>query len=208
MTQAPSLSEYEQRRMLRPTFGLGLVLLIHLGLLAVLKAPGRHLDPLNEGERRPPVVWLAPIKPAKPVPRPEPDKKALENAPPPRTNRPSTQPAPEPVLPAPATIVQPEAITPPAPVEANRDAAKFDVNAALKSARVIATKRAGKDDIPLDQLKDRPVNELSTESRLGKEIAKAARPDCMDVVRGAGTLAPLAAALVTLTDKKDSGCKW
>ncbi|NVD97283.1 hypothetical protein [Massilia sp. BJB1822] len=205
MTQAFSFREYEQRRKLRPAFGLGLVLLIHLGLLAVLKAPGRPPDTVDE-DRRPPMVWLAPVKPAKPVPRPEPEKKALENAPPPRASRPATQALPVP--PAPAATVQPEAITPPVPLEANRDAPKFDVNAALKSARVIATKRAGKDDIPLDQLKDRPVNELSTESRLGKEFAKAARPDCMDVVRGVGTLAPLAAVLVTLTDKKDSGCKW
>ncbi|WP_256077358.1 hypothetical protein [Massilia sp. YIM B04103] len=206
MAQAPSFREYEQKRMLRPAFGLSLALLIHLGLLAVLNAPGRPQDAVDEEDRRPPLVWLAPIKPAKPVPRPGPEKKVREDAAPPRTNRPATQAVP--VQPAPAAIVQPEAITPPAPVEANRDAPKFDVNAALKSARVIATKRAGKDDIPLDQLKDRPVNELSTESRLGKGIARSARPDCMDVVRGAGTLAPLAAAYFALTDKKDSGCKW
>ncbi|UTY60082.1 hypothetical protein [Massilia sp. erpn] len=207
MAQAPSFREYEQRRMLRPAFGLGLVLLIHLGLLAVLKAPGRPPEAVDE-DRWPPLVWLAPIKPAKPVPRSEPEKKALENAPPPHASRPATQALPEPAPAGPAAPVQPEAITPPVPVEASRDAPKFDVNAALKSARVIATKRAGKDDIPLDQLKDRPVNELSTESRLGKEIARSARADCMDVVRGVGTLAPLAAVLVTLTDKKDSGCKW
>ncbi|MBB3118255.1 hypothetical protein [Pseudoduganella violacea] len=205
MVQALSFREYEPRGMLRPAFGLGLVLLIHMGLLAVLKEPGRPQDTVDE-DRPPPMLWLAPIKPPKPAPRTAPEKKAPEYAPPPRASRPSAKPIPVP--PVPTAIAQPEAITPPAPVEASRDAPTFDVNAALKSARVIATKRAGKDDIPLDQFKDRPVNEISTESRLGKEIAKSARPGCVDMIRGAGTLAPLVAAYVTLTDKKDSGCKW
>jgi hypothetical protein len=57
--------------------------------------------------------------------------------------------------------------------------------------------------LPVGQLMDKPLYGPDEESRLGHQMAKAARPDCMKDGR-AGLLTPL----FWLADKKGTGCKW
>ncbi|NHZ43196.1 hypothetical protein [Massilia aquatica] len=80
-------------------------------------------------------------------------------------------------------------------------APQFDLDAARKFAREIATKpdpaRAG---MAVAQIPPKPY---ATDTKAARVIAQAKRADCKDGIPG-GLLAPL----VLLLDKKDSGCKW
>ena len=146
---------------------------------------------------RPPRPIIKPLPPPLPVARVEPqrDKKPLRAAAPPKT-APAT-PAADPV---------PNAITvAPAPTPADplvNDAPKFDMEAALKTARKVANERdPAKAGTAVGQIPDKP---LRTETQLARDIASGKRGDCRTAYAGAGLLAPL----VMLLDKKDSGCKW
>ena len=144
---------------------------------------------------RPPTPIIKPLPP--PVARVEPqrDKKPLRAAAPPKT-APAT----------PASDSVPNAITvAPAPTPADplaTDAPKFDMAAALSTARKVASERdPSKVGTAVGQIPDKP---LRTETQLARDIASGKRGDCRTAYAGAGLLAPL----VMLLDKKDSGCKW
>jgi hypothetical protein len=85
---------------------------------------------------------------------------------------------------------------------------RFNVNMALKSARKFAGEQSSKGDPAVAQLQDKPINDLKTETTLGRAIGRAARPDCKTLASGSGILALVIVPIVVLTDKKDSGCKW
>lgn len=85
---------------------------------------------------------------------------------------------------------------------------KFDVNAAMKSARKLATAKSTKDGPPVAQIYDKPLYGLPSDSPLGSAVGKTARADCKSVASGTGILALVILPVLILTDKKDSGCKW
>jgi len=199
--------------------GIAVSLLLHALLifgyrlqLPVAAPPGPAAPPIT--------VWLVPVVPPAPVmaelapppkaePKPSRHKKKPDEAI--RASRRS-----EPSPPAPATAVVPvtpsvpQAITlpsqvhqPPDPFHPEQGPKKFDMDAALKTARKIANEpdpaRAG---TPVAQLDKKPLYPDSHETQLSRDIRDAKRPDCKNT--GAGLLSPL----IWLMDKKDSGCKW
>ena len=91
----------------------------------------------------------------------------------------------------------------PAPVKG-----KFDVNAAMKSARKLATAKSTRDDPPVAQIYDKPLYGLPSDTPLGTAVGRTARADCKAVAQGTGILALIIVPVMILTDKKDSGCKW
>lgn len=180
------------------------VLLLHVALLY----GWRYAKPPPLPDAGPKVesiaVWIRPprpiVKPPPPPPvarlEPQREKKPLRAAAAPRLTAPAT----------PATDPVPNAITvAPAPTPADplvTDAPKFDMEAALKTARKVANERdPAKVGTAVGQIPDKP---LRTETQLARDIASGKRGDCRTAYAGAGLLAPL----VMLLDKKDSGCKW
>lgn len=181
------------------------ILLLHLALLY----GWRHVQPPplpDSGPKvesitvwiRPPAPIIKPLPPPPPMARVEPkrEKKPVRAAASPRSAAPAT----------PATDLMPNAITvAPAPTPADplvNDAPKFDMEAALSTARKVASERdPAKVGTAVGQIPDKP---LRTETQLARDIASGKRGDCRTAYAGAGLLAPL----VMLLDKKDSGCKW
>lgn len=159
-------------------------------------------------------VWLRPA----PVVRPEPPPPApltVQAEPPPkkeirkeRAPRRPAQAAPAEAAPAPTeapgmTWVAPA--TPAAPAdpfaEQPQGAPKFDMEAARRSARKVASERdPAKAGTAVGQIPEKP---LASETPLARKMSQAARADCKDGIPG-GLLAPLLLAM----DKKDHGCKW
>lgn len=129
-----------------------------------------------------------------------PRKPAPANVPPPEaTPAPAAEapgmtwvaPAPAPDAPAPA-----DPFAEPAP-----QAGKFDMEAARRSARKVASERdPAKAGTAVGQIPEKP---LASETPLARKMSRAARGDCKDGIPG-GLLAPLLLAM----DKKDHGCKW
>ena len=81
------------------------------------------------------------------------------------------------------------------------------MNAALKTARKVATEKGALQDparagTPVAQLDDHPLYPERTETELARKIDGAKRGDCKNT--GAGLLSPL----IWLLDKKDHGCKF
>ncbi len=149
-------------------------------------------------------VWIRPPRPiTKPLPPPPP----VARVEPQREKKPVRAAAPPKAAPAaPASETVPHAITvAPAPTPADplaTDAPKFDMEAALSTARKVANERdPSKVGTAVGQIPDKP---LRTETQLARDIASGKRGDCRTAYAGAGLLAPL----VMLLDKKDSGCKW
>jgi hypothetical protein len=85
---------------------------------------------------------------------------------------------------------------------------KFDVNAAMKSARKLATAKSTKDDPAVAQIYDKPLYGLPSDTPAGTAVGRTARADCKSVAAGTGILALVILPVMILTDKKDSGCKW
>ena len=85
---------------------------------------------------------------------------------------------------------------------------KLDVNAAMKSARKLATAKSTKDDPPVAQIYDKPLYGMPSDTPLGTAVARTARADCKTAAAGTGILALIIIPAMILTDKKDSGCKW
>lgn len=228
MTGCAVNPEPYRRRSLVP--GVAISLSLHAGLLAWVV---HQRPPLPAAA---PSRWLTvSLVPARQTPQPAPEtesKPRQHDVPPPHARQPSPGQPAHAAAPQPVTAGQPQrgiaaapppAVTtaaPPAPPAANGDApdpfaappaprpGAFDASAALKSARKLAVAKAGKDDPAVAQLQDKPVNGLAADSTLGKDMKRAARPDCLTAGAGAGILAPLLLAAMVLTDKKDHGCKW
>ena len=165
-------------------------------------------------------VWLQPpkppatvatIEPPPPPPKPiQPRKREKTDALARRKGDSQSQPAPAAsaaqtiTLPAPATTPTPA----PDPLNPDPQPKKFDMNAALKTARKVATEKGALQDparagTAVAQLDDHPLYPEQNTSELARKIDAAKRPDCKNG-NGAGLLSPL----IWLMDKKDHGCKW
>jgi hypothetical protein len=152
-------------------------------------------------------VWLRPAPQPQPLPPPplplaiQPEAPALPmpKARKPRKDEPENRTAP---APGGMTWVAPAAVPEPAPPETPAPAApKFDMEAARRSARKLASERdPAKADMAVGQLPEKPI---ADETPLARQMSRAARGDCKDGIPG-GLLAPA----LLLMDKKDSGCKW
>lgn len=200
--------------------GIAVSLLLHALLIfgyrwqiPVAPTPGPAAPPMT--------VWLVPVAPPAPVvaqlapPEPEPKPSRRKKKPDEAAHAPRRA---EVSSPAPATAAQnaaphaPQAITlpsqanqPPDPFHPEQGPKKFDMEAALKTARKVANEPdPARANLPVAQLDKKPLYPESHESQLSKDIASGKRPDCRTSAAGAGILAPL----FWLTDKKDSGCKW
>ena len=200
--------------------GVVLSLLLHGLLIYGYRIAARTPPPVQLPQQAM-TVWLRPapppIVPPKPPEPPPPPKVIAKIQPPPKKEAavPPLKPekpeaadlAEHSSQPAPATaqtITLPPASALPDPLHQEPPAKKFDMNAALKTARKVANEkdpaRAG---LPVAQLDDHPLYPEQTDTKLARDIASAKRPNCKDS-GGAGLLQPL----IWLLDKKDSGCKW
>ena len=161
---------------------------------------------------RPPERKREPKQERQPIPAParapiEDDRAIAAGAAPPSPAAPTVT-----MLPAPAGArAEPSLPADPfaaAPAPAAGQKGQFDVNAAMKSARKLATAKSTRDDPPVAQIYDKPLYGPPTDTPLGKAVARTARSDCKDVAAGTGLLALIIVPAMILTDKKDSGCKW
>ena len=218
MNQASLALDQYQPELPRWT-GAGIVAVIAVSLLlhALLIFGYRWQIPVAPpvGPAAPPMtVWLVPPAPPPPAvaelarpPQPEP-KPARQKKKPDEAIRESRRAQPS--QPAPATV--PQAITlpsqanlPPDPFHPEQGPKKFDMDAALKTARKVANEPdPARANLPVAQLDKKPLYPENHESQLSRDIASGKRPDCRTSAAGAGLLAPL----FWLADKKDSGCKW
>ncbi|MBB3117370.1 hypothetical protein [Pseudoduganella violacea] len=199
--------------------GIVVSLLVHALLILMYRGSTPPLKVLPPDEaRRTTTVWLlrpAPPKPAaapvapeapppvaqtKSGPAAKPVTRRQELAIRPRTEKRAAQPIRE--KPADEAIVAAPAL-PADPFAQPASNGKFDLDAARKSARQLASEPELPDDAPLSRLKAQQRQRDIQEGKLAREMTKAARPDCKDGLPG-GLLAPL----FLLMDKKDHGCKW
>jgi outer membrane biosynthesis protein TonB len=193
--------------------GIAISLLLHALLIF-----GYRMSPPEEPAERPAqtmTVWLQAPKPPeivatveppppKPLPQPRKREKSEQRAASPNQPAPATT-AQTITLPAPATPDAPS--TMPDPLRPEEHPKKFDMNAALKTARKVATEKGALQDparagTPVAQLDDHPLYPEQTTTELARKIDGAKRGDCKNT--GAGLLSPL----IWLLDKKDHGCKW
>jgi len=169
-------------------------------------------------------VWLRPAPVVQPLPPPPAPLTVLAEPPPKKEIRrertarkpaPANAPSPE-ASPAEATeapgmtwVAPAPAQEPPAASAAPADpfaepapqAGKFDMEAARRSARKVASERdPAKAGTAVGQIPEKP---LASETPLARKMSRAGRADCKDGIPG-GLLAPLLLAM----DKKDHGCKW
>ncbi len=183
--------------------GVGVSLALHLMLLFAYRGARPSL-PAPQAEPPSSIAVRIVPPPPPPAPRIEAPATPRTDAARTRTARPAPPksviavPAPPQEDASPAPFVVQQADKPdPAPA----DAPTFDMNAARKTARQLASQtKLGREGTAVAQFPDPP---LETESKFAKAISKAKRRNCKDGIPG-GLLAPLFLAL----DKKDSGCKW
>jgi len=211
-----TLTSFQPAPMRRPGIGAGIAvsLVLHAALifgyrLAAPTAP----EPTQPAKAM--TVWLRPAEPPKPIvakvepppaPKPEPAQprkrerpQLAERA---RTPAKAEAEAPAPVTAQAITLPAP-ASTAPDPLHPELQPKKFDMDAALKTARKEANaKDPARAGLPVAQLDDHPLYPEQRESKLGRDIQGATRPDCRK--GGGGLLAPL----IWMLDKKDSGCKF
>src|SRR5450830_423865 len=205
-TQEDVVSFLRKRRGI--VLGIAVSLLLHAGLIYVWRAV-RPAAIADTGPRVESIaVWIRPLA-AKPPPppiaeaRPKPEPKPISL--PRKTTSREDVPLITAQQPSQNTIsIAPAA--PPAPVSTPdalaKEGPKFDMNAALKTARKVAGERdPSKVGTAVGQIPDKP---LQTETQLARDIAEGKRGDCRTAYSGAGIFAPV----LMLLDKKDSGCKW
>ena len=212
--------------------GIAVSLLLHAALIAMIAVPGRR-HPQPQPDLRRMMVWLTPpAVAAAPKPASAPATAAATVAPVSATRRPSPPRSlaqgpgsAGPAEPA-ASAEQPSALAeaaaiPPATAQAAPSLpddpfapaatpvqGKFDANAAMKSARKLATAKSTKDDPAVAQIYDKPLYGPPSDTPLGSAVGRTARGDCKSVASGTGILALIIVPVMILTDKKDSGCKW
>ena len=227
MNQAPPL-DFPPRPALGSRRGIGLGIAISV-LLHVLLIFGYRISmPSGPVPSGPPAeamtVWLRPAPPPVAVTPPKsrelPPPKAVAKVEPPRKKPKDEeklaarlrQPAPaEPAAPSAQAAAAPQPITVRTPAGQLADPLhpelvpkKFDMEAALKTARKVANERdPARANLPVGQLDTHPLYPEQTETKLARDIQSASRPDCKTASPG-GLLAPL----FWMMDKKDSGCKW
>jgi len=185
--------------------GIAVSLALHLLLIFGYRLSG----PPPEAPRAPATtmtVWLQPARPPQPVaklepPPPKPERRKREQPAAPRRPAPA---APVPVIVATPTPAPSQAITQPQPdpLHPELQPKKFDMDAALKTARQIASEKdPGRADTAVAQLKEHPLYPEDHETQLQKGIASAKKYDCLKSGAGMGLLAPLAWAF-------DKHCKF
>lgn len=185
----------------RVAIGVGVSLVAHAVLLLAVRSGlvGRPA-PAEVPQRM--MVWVRPVPPpplvVPAVPRPEPRPVT------PSRRDPAPKAAARPIEPSPVAPSTPVIAVQPAPAAAAPDftvpaqqaaTPRFDAEAAKAAARKIAS-----DDVRSGAA---PAEQISSETKLARSIAKAKRPDCKDGIPG-GLLAPI----YLLMEKKDHGCKW
>jgi hypothetical protein len=181
--------------------GLAISALLHALLLFYLRLPASpRIEPDTRRWAQPLTVQLIPPPPpvAPSAPKAEPKAITPERMARPRRTPPQTiavSPRPD----APATAISAPTPTPePAPSAEPQ----VDIAAARATARGIAKDLPSSDNWAADKLAKARELEETKDEKLGKSIARSARPDCRN---GAGGLL---APLIWLMDKKDSGCKF
>ncbi|MDB5767046.1 MAG: hypothetical protein JWQ61_1860 [Collimonas fungivorans] len=188
------------------SLGLLLSLLLHVGLLQLFR-PHKTIDAAPAAQAAmtllllpaaPPLpVSVRALSPAKPVVvqhGSRPDKSSL---------RANTITPPLPAPPRENSISDMAAIP-----QSQGKQPRVDLDAALKTARQIATDPASRrNGTAVSQLQTHPL-EARPDSRLAQDIQRSARADCLDVGRPFGLLAPLVLAADAVLSKKDGGCKW
>lgn len=199
---------------------MGIAVSVLLHLLLIL---GYRISippaPLPPGPAEAMTVWLRPAPPPVPLPPVQPKElpppKPVARVEPPR-KKPSKDEelAAKPSLPAPAESpaakAPPQPITVPTPAGQQADLLhpelqpkKFDMEAALKTARKVANERdPARANLPVGQLDTHPLYPEQTDTKLARDIQGAKRPNCKDIPGN------LLTPLTWLFDKKDSGCKW
>ncbi|NYE62616.1 type IV secretory pathway VirB10-like protein [Duganella sp. 1224] len=215
MSATFSFDQSDRRRRPGIAAGVAVSLVLHAVLLFGyrLSRPPEHQQPA-----RTMTVWLQPAKPPQIVakvepPPPQREKPDVAKAAPrarnaPAQTMPATPRAAEPPPDAVAVQARPaeaQAITlPPAPdpLHPELQPRQFDMNAALKTARKVASEkdpaRAG---LPVAQLDDHPLYPEDNQTQLQKGIASAKKGDCLQKGAGMGLLAPLVWAF-------DKHCKF
>lgn len=183
--------------------GLAVSVLLHALLLFYLRLP--TATPVAPDRR----AWtqLLTVRLLPPAPPPQAAAPTPPAAPPERTTRPRlTAPAAVAAAPRPAPA---DAIAPPkepaaatARQEEPQGEPQLDLHAARATARAVAKDLPTSDNWAADKLARQKAPEDTESERLGKNIARSARPDCRN--GEGGLLAPL----IWLMDKKDSGCKF
>lgn len=150
------------------------------------------------------MVWVRPAAPPLPPPEPAADTERSVHAPA-RTaaRRPSPASAGAPAAPA-VIAMDPAPDQPPAPDSLAVPPAQpaFDMEAARAAARALANEAdPARASLPVAQF-DRN-RQISSDTKLARDIARAKRRDCKDGIPG-GLLAPV----YLLMQKKDHGCQW
>lgn len=182
--------------------GLAVSVLLHALLLFYLRLP-------TATQAAPDTRRWTQLLTVRLLPPPAPPQAAAPAPAPPTPERPTrprrAAPAPAPITaaprPAPADVSAPPSET--ATAEATPQAApQVDLNAARATARALAKDLPTSDNWAADKLARQKALEETESERLGKNIARSARPDCRN--GQGGLLAPL----IWLMDKKDSGCKF
>jgi hypothetical protein len=177
--------------------GLAISVLLHALLLFYLRLPASpRIEPDTRRWSQPLTVQLVPPPPPVAPSAPKAEAKATTPERPTRPRRAPPQviavtPRPE----APATA---ETTPEPAPIAEPQ----VDIAAARATARGIAKDLPTSDNWAAEKLAKARELEETRDEKLGKNIARSARPDCRN---GAGGLL---APLIWLMDKKDSGCKF
>jgi hypothetical protein len=199
-------------RLRRPGIAAGLA--VSLLLHAVLIFGYRLSSPVTSVAPQQPArlmtVWLHTAPTLLPLPVPaRREKTALAKAPAAARARVRSIPAPESTPPAvitqaPAPPAESQAISlpPPDPLYADQQPKKFDMNAALKTARKTANEKdPARANLPVAQLDSHPLYAEDHQTQLQRGVASAKKTDCLKEGAGAGLLAPLLWAM-------DKHCKF
>lgn len=197
-------------------------ILVSLALHAVLIFGYRLAAPTPAPElppNRTMTVWLRPLPLPLPLPLPAPAVHTPAAAAPPIAAA-ATQRQRQRTPPARDARVATAPIAPQAPVQADRavlaestkpaddydplrapeEPKPFDMEAARKAARKVAVEKPAPGTLAA-QLQAHPLYPEDDGNKLGKDVARAGRPDCL---KGGGNLLT---PLFWLLDKKDHGCK-
>lgn len=193
--------------------GVAISIVLHLTLLYGTRFGGQARPPAAQAPETI-TVWLRPAPVVQPLPPPSAPLTVETGTPPPKKpprERAARKPVPASAPAAPATAAEPGMTwVAPAPAQpASGDLfaepaagpPKFDMDAARRSARKVASERdPARAGTAVGQFPEKP---LASETPLARSISQAARADCKDGIPG-GLLAPV----LLLMDKKDHGCKW
>lgn len=152
----------------------------------------------------PPPKVVAKVRPPPKKPKDEEKLAAKAGKPQPAATATATAPLPETAATSQAITLPPPSSPPADPLHPELQPKKFDMEAALKTARKVANEKdPARANLPVAQLDTHPLYPEETETKLARDIKGAKRSDCKDA-NGAGLLSPL----LWMLDKKDHGCKW